>query len=892
MDRRFIEDSFPVKEVGFESSREKTIRHGHISTLHIWWARRPLASSRPTIYAALTPSPETDYERDEKKKFIIKLSKWKNSLDQNLIGRARKEILEANDGVPPKVLDPFSGGGAIPLEALRLGCKTYANDYNPVAVLIEKCTLEYPQKYGNYPEERWSENDNRLIKDIKKWGSWVLDETKKEIGKFYPSDKDGSIPVGYIWARTLQCQNPSCETEIPLMRQFWLAKNKNKKVALFPHTSNKKITFEIVGQDNEIPDNFDPSKGTIDKAIVQCPICGSTISADITRNLFSNGQAKQKMLVVVRTQKGKKGKIYTIPQEEDLNGYETAITYCDQKNESLKEKWKINPIPNEPLPPAGTLGFRVQRYGMNNWGDLFNNRQKLALITLIDKLKLSYQKMLELGYNKEYAKSITAFLALSVDRISDYNSSLCVWAVSGEFIAHTFGRQAISMVWDYFELCPWSEATGDWNSAIKWITRVIEHTSKISLPSNHIKSAKVSQDSAVSLSYPDEYFDAVFTDPPYYDNVPYSYISDFFYVWLKRSLGDILPELFLTPLTPKKEEIVAYLNQSNDTFDAKQYFEDMLKKSFKEIFRVLKYNGIAYIVYAYKTTDGWETVINSLLDSGLTITASWPISTEMKSRLRAKNSAALASSIYIVARKFEKKEIGWYNEVKREIIEYVPQKLDKLWDEGIIGADFFIAAIGSSIEVFGKYEKVLDTEGNEIRASKLLSIVRDVVTDYAMKQILHNGIAGKLSPLTKFYLLWRWNYQENRVPFDEARKLAQSAGIDLSKEWNNGFIVKRGQYIIVLGPDKREEKDLNEPIELIDTLHSVCMFWKNGKKNNIKKLLEETGWGNNEAFYKVAQAISETLSNSSSEKKLIDGFLASKDMIMKNMSDEGQSKLL
>jgi adenine-specific DNA methylase len=265
--------------------------------------------------------------------------------------------------------------------------------------------------------------------------------------------------------------------------------------------------------------------------------------------------------------------------------------------------------------------------------------------------------------------------------------------------------------------------------------------------------------------------------------VPYSHLSDFYYVWLKRTIGDLFPELFSTPLTPKSKEIVAY--RDNKTWEeAKHYFEENLKKSFQEISRVLKPNGIATIVYTHKSTSGWETLINSLLESGLVVTASWPIDTERKTRLRARESAALASSIYFVARKIERKENGWYNEVKEEIKKYLHEKLERLWQEGVSGADFFIAGIGSAIEIFGKYKKVTDYEGKIIKADSLLDIVRVIVTDYAIKQILHNGISGEISPLTRFYIIWRYFFKEAKMPFDDARKLAQSEGIDITQEWN------------------------------------------------------------------------------------------------------------
>jgi putative DNA methylase len=405
---------------------------------------------------------------------------------------------------------------------------------------------------------------------------------------------------------------------------------------------------------------------------------------------------------------------------------------------------------------------------------------------------------------------------------------------------------------------------------------------------------QVSQSSATELPYPDNYFDAIFTDPPYYDNVPYSYLSDFFYVWLKRSLGDLYPELFSTPLTPKSKEIVAYSHQEGGFEAGKRYFEEMLKKAFQEIYRVLKPNGIAIIVYAHKSTSGWETMINSLLDSGLVPSESWPIDTEMRGRLRAKDSAALASSIYIVCRKMERQETGWFSDVKKEIKERIFN--NNLWEEGVAGPDFFIACIGSAIEVFGKYEKVMDYEGNVIRADKLLEFVREVVTDYAVKQILHNGIAGKLSPLTKFYILWRWSFREAKIEFDETKKLAQSIGVHLEKEWNKSFIKKDKNYIKVLGPQDRRLEDIEnmEKKDLIDVLHQVLILWSKGRREEIKRVLKETGYGESDAFYRVAQAISETLPNDSKEKKLLDGFLSGKDKLILEIKDanDKQGRLL
>jgi len=897
-DKRFIEESFPVKEISEISAKEKNIRHGHISTLHIWWARRPLASSRATNYAALIPAPKDPAELSKIKQFIVELSKWENSLNPRIIEKARRDILEANGGRPPRILDPFAGGGSIPLEALRLGCEAHAIEYNPVAVLILKCTLEYPQKYGKSErtdQELNAISRNSLLQDVKKWGNWVLEEAKKEIGRFYPADEDGSIPVGYIWARTIPCQNPACGSEIPLMRQFWLARKSNKKVALYPYAEGKDVKFKIVGDGYErIPADFNPSKGTVSRAIAACPVCGYIVDDRTMRKLFQEGKAGQRMVAVVLHRPGTEGKRYRIATERDVKIFREAERYLEEKRAKLMEEWEIDPVPDEELPPRETLGFRVQRYGMLKWGDLFNSRQKLALITFTEKVRLAYKKMIEEGYNKEYAKVVTSYLAIGVDRLITSDNLLNRWQSGFEKIAKMPDSQRIPMVWDYIESNPVGEGTASWIENFNYLLNVISHCSQIQQASNFkFPIPTIFQASATQLPYSDNYFDAIFTDPPYYDNVPYSYLSDFFYVWLKRSIGDLYPELFITPLTPKSKEIVAYSHKEGGFEAGKKFFEDMLKKAFKEISRVLKPDGIATIVYTHKSTSGWETLINSLLESDLVPTASWPIDTEMKARLRARESAALASSIYFVCRKMERKNIGWLNEVKEEIKSHIYRKLEDLWKEGISGSDYFIAAIGSAIEIFGKYKKVMDYEGREVDAGKLLDYVREIVTDYAVRQILHDGISAELSPLTRFYVLWRWTYGEAKVHFDDARKLAQSTGIDLDRAWNRGFIRKEKEFIRVLGPHERKLEEIGDSQELIDVLHKVLLLWKAGRNEEMKRILLETGYGNRESFYKVAQAISETLPTESKEKKLLDGFLSGRDRLIDEMKGMGrQTKLV
>ena len=900
-EQRLIEVDLPLKEVSEESVREKNIRHGHISTLHIWWARRPLAASRATTYTALIPAPKDRQELRKKLKFIAELSKWESSLDMGLIEQARRDIREYFKGAP-KVLDCFAGGGSIPLEALRLGCETYALDYNPVAVLILKATLEYPQKYANTKvfekaeqktliggvkrEERY-----KLLYDVKRWGEWVLEEVKKEIGRFYPQDSDGSIPVSYIWARTIECQNPSCKAEIPSIKQLWLAKKEDKKIALklLVDKKEKKVEFSVV-QGKEI--DFDPSQGTTKRAKVKCPICGAGVSDKDVKKQFQDGRAGQRMIAVALYNKNK-GKIYRPATDKDLKIFKDAEKYLEKKREELYNKWGIDPVPDEPTPGRGGMrSISVRIYALNTWGDLFNSRQKLALITFMEKVREAYQKMIEEGYDEDYAKAVVSYLALVISRTADFETNLCRWQPQWEFVPNTFARHALPMSWDYAELNLFSPVlAGTFESMLRQIMRVLDEVSKA-----NNSPATVTQSSATSLSYPDNYFDAVITDPPYYYNIVYSHLSDFFYVWLKRILGDLYPELLATPLTPKSEEAVAYGNKE----EGKRRFEELITKAFKEIHRVLKPDGIAVIIFAYKSTEAWETIINSLLKAGLVLTASWPIHTEMENRLRAKESAAMASSIYMVCRKRVGERVAYFNEIKKDIDNRIKERLEEFWEQGIRGADFFVSAIGPAVEVFGRYSKVEKHSGEEVSVKELLEYVRKVVSEFAIGRVLARPDLGGVDAETRFYLLWRWAFGNSRVHFDEAIKLSRPMGVELVELWKNGgFVKKEKEFVKVLNHRERandpsfmnrfsstmESFMKNGSTSMIDVLHYALVLWEKGDKTKIKEVLNETGYSLNEVFWHVAQAISEILPEGDKEKQILQGFLYGKETYIREPSD-------
>lgn len=893
-DRRIIEEIFPVREVSTESAREKNIRHGHISTLHIWWARRPLAASRATAYAALVPAPADRESLLQEREFIARLAKWENSHDRHLLERARARIREAHGGQPPRVLDCFAGGGSIPLEALRLGCEVYALDYNPVAVLLLKAVLEYPQRFGRPGEiERKIETlgqtlreksrvDNVLMEAVREWGNWVLEKARKELAPFYPPDPDGSVPVGYLWARTIPCQNPACGAEIPLVRQLWLARKPKRQIALYPEVEGKTVHFRVVGTGYDAwPKGFDPDQGTVAQAVATCLVCGGSVDDRAVRKLFREGRAGQRMLAVISKATGKTGKRYRIATEADEMAYREARNALSSRRAALWAAWGIDPLPDEPLPPEDTLGFRVQRYGIIRWGDLFNARQQLALITFSEYVRKAYERLVATGAPPDFAGAVASYLGLLVDRLADYNSTLCRWHVTGEKVSNTMTRQALPMVWDYLELNPFSGSTGDWTGALEWVTEVIGHVARAGLGAT---PGAAFIGTATELPWPDGFFDAVLTDPPYYDNVPYGDLSDLFYVWLKRTIGHLYPELFITPLTPKDQEMVSDASKAGGLEQAKARFESLLAQAMSEVYRVLKPGGTAVIVYAHQTTAGWETLVNALLRSGLAVTGSWPINTEMEGRLRAQESAALASSIYIVARKTERRETGFYRDVREELARHLPQRLEMLWEEGLSGPDLLIAGIGAGLEVFGKYREVLDYEGNPVRADRILDEVRALVADFAIRQLLHNGLASELSELARFYLLYRWSFGERQVEFDEARKLAQAVGLDLPAQWSRrgSFIRKQREWVRVLGPQDRPPADLESASDLVDVLHRVLLLWEQGRRAAMVEVLARTGWGAREAFWRFAQAVSASLgqhSPSSKEKQLLDGLLTGRERL-------------
>lgn len=742
---------------------------------------------------------------------------------------------------------------------------------------------------------------NLLAYLVEKWANIILEEARAEIGRFYPPEPDGWIPVGYLWARTIPCQNPACGAEIPLVKQFWLAKKDNKQIAYRPIISAdthrltqiageeeksvqsaKSVDFELLEDAAAIrAAGFDPDAGTVSRGDARCVICGQVTKAADTRRLAREGQMGERMIAVVLHHPHQTGKRYRLATPDDVRVFNEAVAYLEEKLAAWP--YLESPLPTEELPlMSGT--FNVPLYGSDRWDKLFNPRQQLALVTFLEKIKSVYPRVsMDVrglpqiegeGLDVEgLAKAVAGYMAIVLNRQADYCNRLTTWHNTGEKLNHLFGRQAIPMSWDYVELNPNSGSGGDWTSHLDWVLRYIGGNPSISDVQSQAQNA-----SATSLPFSDDSLDAILTDPPYYNSVPYADLSDFFYVWLKRSVGEVFPDLFATPLAPKPEEICEMAGWDSRRYAHKDqaFFEKRIGKAFSEIYRVLRPGGIAVIVYAHKTTEGWETMLNALVQAGLVVTGSWPMHTEMAARLRAAASAALASSIYMVCRKVAREPLGFWNELQPQIRARVEEKLNQFWAAGIAGGDFFISAIGPGMEAYSRYARVETYAGEPVGVEMLLQFIRAVAAEFLIKRLLRGASGGNVDPEAQFYLVYRWTYLDNAVPFDDARKIASAEGVDLEQLWaKGGFVKKSGANVSVLGPRQRGEIARVE--NMVDGLHRACQLWEKGQKAELAQHLAETGYGQDGAFWQFAQAIAESLLEGNKEKQLLEGLLIGKE---------------
>ncbi|MBN1317033.1 MAG: DUF1156 domain-containing protein [Anaerolineales bacterium] len=917
--RRLIEEAFPLKKVSEDSKHEKNVRHGHISTLHIWPARRPLAACRAAIIAALMPDPGDEKGRAELCKKIESITRWKSE-NGPALDTFRKEIREAFGGRAPRVLDMFAGGGAIPLEAMRLGCDVIANDYNPVAWFILKCTLEFPQRLagktwplpskdtqkqkakGQMPlmdTQQGKQGD--LADHVRYWGNWVLEKTRVELEPYYPTI-DNQPTVAYLWARTVPCPDPACGAEVPLLKTLWLSKkaektlpdtpenrarpdflrvkrtkntsrviiNGRRALRLAPNLETHRVDFEIwaPGPRDEVP------PGTMAGAKSRCPVCGVNLKSDYIKQCGHEKKMGTRMTaVVVDTGHGKEYRLPT--SEEEATAYRAA--------DALQESAAQIPygLPTEPLPGKErhrAVGSQLPDYGFKTWADLFTSRQLLALITFVKWILAAQDEMRRVGYTNEWVEALQGYLALALDRLADRSSTLCrpdpTPTQSG--VINTFSRFALPMTWDFIEGVTIEGFSGGFIGTLEWVAKVAGQA-------NHFIASpppSVLQFSATSLSVP--FIDAIVTDPPYYDAIPYADIADFFYVWLRRTVGDQYPEAFSAPLTPKAEELVQQHKTGERGRKGKAEYEAAMTITFHRAWKILASDGRMVVVFAHKEPEAWETLVTAMIQAGFTVTASWPIDTEMGNRTRAAGSAALSSSIWMVCRKRPAGVgVGRYAAVRRAMHERVTERLRYFWDVGISGPDFVWAAVGPALESYSAYDEVRRLDGSPFTVSEFLREVRRLVADFALGQIFKGRSTEGLDEWTRYYLLHRNYFGLENAPVGECILYSQGYGLDLNDlRGLRGLLAKAtGSELRLAKWSERTRDDLGHPrpdggLPLVDILHRLMWLWSSGDMDKLRAYTGDRGLTHNDLFWEVAQAVLEMAAPKSRERTLLEAVVA------------------
>jgi putative DNA methylase len=1020
--KRLIEVDLPIKRISAHARREKSIRHGHISTLHIWWARRPLAACRAVICAALWPDPAdplcpqafrlaaehemrafakaavsdkqiagmcdggswkrygelakriepmdlqtlpvatsavpaTAGAKAEAKKltdlerlrgllldFIADFANWDASTVPTFLKTARAltqaahEALGGAPGTRPLVVDPFAGGGAIPLEALRVGADAFASDLNPVAVLLNKVVLEYIPKYGQ-----------KLADEVRKWGQWVKEQAEKELGAFYPKDQDGAIPIAYIWARTVRCEGPGCGATIPLLKSLDLVSVGTRQTYLQLHADkiNRKVGFSISAH----PSGEPTTKGWT----VTCPICqfgNRKARVQFQLSAASGGADKSVLVAVVTHSPRAVGKQFRIAAPTDVKAVEQAIDAASRLSLAA------DLIPTPAKGGHRAVSSQLPLYGFRTYSDFFTARQRVALSSfsrMVSRIKTP---------DDQLTTAVVRLLSFCVAKQADYLSSLCRWRSDGAYVNPTLGgEKKYVMISDFVEACPLSDGPANWNSQVDWVARVVEREgAAIVTPGTAVRGA------AQQSSLPEDSADAIITDPPYYDSVPYSDLSNFYLGWLR----DACPESLRSELgqggAPKDAE--ATVNHPGVATEIARY-ENLLCKAFESARLVAKPNGFSVIVFAHKSTSGWEALLAAIVNAGWQVVASWPVDTEMQTRLNAKGTASLASSVHICCRPRENSDgslrlsdVGDWRDVLTELPKRIHEWLPRLAEEGVVGADAIFACLGPALEIFSRYSRVEKASGEQVLLREYLEQVWAAVSKEALGMIFAGGDATGFEEDARLTAMWLWtlaspNGQETAgddedaqddgnedggtggkkaaggysLEYDAARKIAQGLGAHLEKL--AGMVEVKGDTARLLsvaertkalfGKDqadapsrKRKKKDsqmrLGFEAELeaaeaesggwgrgfgeggfgessfggegkgglrigetvLDRLHQSMILFAAGRGEALRRFLVDEGIGSDHRLWRLAQALSALYPANTDEKRWVDGVLARK----------------
>lgn len=829
--KKLIEVALPLEAINRESAREKSIRHGHPSTLHLWWSRKPLATARAVLFASLVDDPsahpdkfptEEEQEKERQRLFgiIEELVKWENTNNEEVLNKAKEEILKSTGGNIPPFYDPFCGGGSIPLEAQRLGLEAYAGDLNPVAVLITKALIEIPPKFANMPpvnpEARSKlgfENDWKgakgLAEDVRYYGKWMKDEAFKRIGHLYPKVKlpkeygDGEATViAWIWCRTVKCPNPACGAEMPLTSKFWLSSKRGTKAWIEPVVNKNEIEFIVKTGNGTAKD------GTVNRSGAKCICCGTPVSFDYIRSEGKAGRLGKRMMGIVA--EGERGRYYLPPNQEH------------EKISNINNNQLDYPDADLPYNPRD---FKTPNYGLTKFSDLFTNRQLTALTTfsdMISEVKLKVYKDAisaglpddQLGINdggrgaKAYYEAIATYLAFLIDQLANHQSTINSWNSTNSQMRSVFARQAIPMVWDFAESNPFCNSSGSYNNLFE---RMIKGFSAI--PAN--KEGNALQVDAAIFSFQDKDKFLISTDPPYYDNIGYADLSDYFYIWLRRSLGNIYPDVLSTVLVPKAQELVATPYRfEGDREKAKEFFERGLYKAFNNIKEIANKELPVTIYYAFKQSEiesndedddinvsstGWETMLEGLIKSGFEIVGTWPIRTEKIGRSVEIGTNALASSIVIVCRvKKDSLNMITRREYLNILRKELPSALKKLQQGNIAPVDLAQAAIGPGMSVFSRYSKVLEADGTPMTVRTALQIINQELDAYL------TTLEGEMDTDSRFCVAWYEQFGMNEAPFGEADVLARAKNTSVGRLEEKGVVYSAKGKVRLL---KREELD-------------------------------------------------------------------------------------
>lgn len=822
--KKLIEVALPLEAINKESAREKSIRHGHPSTLHLWWARRPLAAARAVIWASLVDDPSSrpkefpteEAQAEERQRLFTileKLVKWENINNQDILNEVKAEIMKSPGGNPPVLLDPFAGGGSIPLEAQRLGLKAYASDLNPVAVMINKAMIEIPPKFAGMPpvnpEARAKlGNDSNwvgaqgLAEDVRYYGEWMKQKAFERIGHLYPKVKDEHgeerTVIAWIWARTVKCPNPVCGCEMPLANSFVLSKKKGREAYVQPVIEGKKIRYIVKYGKNA------SESPKIGRAKFRCICCNSPVDSSYIK---AEGVAKrigaQLMAIVAE---GDRKRLYISPSDEHIK-----VADCGEP------EWK----PEGEL--FGKAADQLPLYGYTSFTELFTNRQLIALTTFSDLVAeaqvqaendavaaslVNDQIPLSEGGTgaKAYGQAVGVYLAFVINKIADRGSSICSWDVSRDGLRNTFGRQAIPMVWDYAEGNPFSNSSGCFKNMLEWVIKCL-----LLFPAS-IKAAARQFDAQSDIGLREI---MVSTDPPYYDNIGYADLSDFFYIWMRQALKDTYPKLFGTLLVPKAEELVATPYRFDGSRErAYNFFEDGMLQVFKQINVYVREDIPTTVYYAYKQSEddnnnntsstGWETILSAIIQAGFSITGTWPMRTELSNRMIGMDTNALASSIVLVCRKRSADapfctRRDFINTLKREL----KPALVKLQASNIAPVDLAQSAIGPGIGVYSRFSKVLEADGTPMSVRSALQIINQELDLYFTEQ------DGELDRDSRFCVDLYTQYAFNDISFGEADVLARAKNTSVERLAACGILYARKGVVRLLTREKIPEKAMH-----------------------------------------------------------------------------------